>query len=374
MIPKYSIPMGTGYIKRQYHLEGKDPVYTKIWDLMHDPINGALFFLYNCVWVNKNGLTKFTSRPYQREMIFNYLHFKNVVSLFSRQAGKTTTSSAYILWYALTFPNKDILVTSYTEKSAIEIMNMIKFIYEHCPDFIKIPIVENNKTQIKFTNGSRIFCRPTTTRAARGLSPAIIYCDEFAFVGNGDSASKVLEKQREFFSAISPALSTSHGSLFITSTPQSQTDMFYQIWSGAINKLDDNNLELPPHWVIEENNELYINQNLFTTKEEAENWIKQQSKPEIYKVVKKEPTGNNGFISQLADWTQDPEKDEAWATNEKKRVGIEMFEREYCCISGNSMIYLKNKNFIENISMQELYRRLDNESNARTISNNKGFM
>lgn len=356
MIPKFNIPMGTGFIKKQYNLEGKDPIYKKIWDLMHDPKTGALFFLYNCVWVNKNGLTKFTSRQYQREMIFNYLHYKNVISLFSRQAGKTTSSSAYILWFALVFPNKDILVTSYTEKSAIEIMNMIKFIYEHCPDFLKLPIVENNKTQIKFTNGSRIFCRPTTTRAARGLSPAIIYCDEFAFVGNGESAAKVLEKQREFFSAISPALSTSHGSLFITSTPQSQTDMFYQIWSGAINKLDDNNLDLPPKWIIEENNELYINFELFDTKEKAEEWIKNQKNPEIYKIIKKEPAGNNGFISQLSDWTQDPEKDLAWSINEKKRVGEEYFEREYNCLSGQAMITVQNeKGQIFNLPIEQLY-------------------
>ncbi len=362
MIKKLKLPMGTGPIKREFDLSNADPAYQQIKNMMYDQTDGALFFMTNCCWVKRNGIVKYVPREYQREMLFDYNcpKWKNVVCLDSRQLGKTTTAAGYLLWYATTNPSKDILVTSYGEKSAIEIMEVIKTIYEYCPDFLKLPMIESNKTTVKFSNNSRIFCRPTTTKAARGLSPAIIYCDEFAFVGNGESAAKTLEKQQEFFSAISPALSASQGKLFITSTPQSQTDMFYKIWSGAINKLDENNLPKPCFWIIKEKDKLYTNNFIFDTEEEAKTFISKQEHPEFFEAVSKEPCGSNDFMSQFADWTKDPMKTEEWAKAERIRVGEELFSREYECLSGQTMVTIQDENDnIINIPIEQLYTQCE---------------
>lgn len=361
MIKKYKIPRGTGNIKKQIDISGTGKEqYRKLWDMMHDPNDGALFFMTNCCWVKKNGVVQFVPRDYQREMIFNYNHFSSIISLFSRQNGKTTTTACYILWYAMCFPAKDILITSYGEASAMEIMETIKFIYEYCPNFLKIPKVADNKSSIVFSNDSRIFCRPTTTKAGRGLSPAIVYCDEFAFVGTGESAAKVLEKQKEFYSAILPTLSASHGKLFITSTPQSQTDMFYTIWSGAINKLDDNHLNFPSLWILKYNNEEYMDWHLFNTKDEAEQYIltlPPEEQPK-YEVMEKEPIGNNGFMSQLATWEKDPEKTPEWAQQQIKSLGDTYFQREFCCLNGKNSIVsvMDEKGHKFNIAIEDLYK------------------
>ena len=362
MIKKLKLPIGDGPIKQEYNLTKADPVYRQIRDMMHDPMDGALFFMSNCCWVKRNGIVKYTPREYQREMIFDYNcdKWKNTISLLARQMGKTTTSAGYLLWYAIVNPSKDILVTSYGEKSAIEIMEVIKTIYEYCPNFLKLPMVESNKTSVKFSNNSRIFCRPTTVKAARGLSPAIIYCDEFAFVGNGESASKTMEKQEEFFSAVTPALSASKGKLFITSTPLSQTDMFYKIWSGAINKLDDNNLQKKPYWILKENEKLYTNNFIFDTEEEAKEFVLKQTNPDVYKIVSKEPLGNNEFMSIFADWTKDPTKTPEWAEAQKKTMSDDKFQREFCCVGKNAMVTVQDGKNIINIPIEELYNLCGN--------------
>lgn len=263
----------------------------------------------------------------------------------------TVTSCCYILWYGMAFPEKDILITSFGEKSAVENMSKIKSMYEYCPDFLKIPIIKNNETSLIFSNGTRIYCRPTTPKAPRGLSPAIIYCDEFAFVGGTSSAQKSLENQQEFYAAISPALSATHGKLFITSTPISETDLFYRLWAGAINKTDDNNLDLPKDYALSKNGVLYDDQNLFHKKEDAEAFITElpENERSLYKPVSIEPEGNNGFASIFADWTKDPEKTEEWARRQRLQNGLEFFSREFEC-----RFIGKSKTLVNSDKMREL--------------------
>lgn len=374
MIKKFNIPMGTGPIKKKIDISKADPIYKQLWDMMHDPKDGALFFMTNCCWVKRNGVVQYTPREYQREMLFNYnvdnsIWDKNV-TLCGRQMGKTTTSSGYLLWYALCFPSKDILITSYGETSAIEIMETIKFIYDHCPNFLKIPMTSNNKTSVVFSNGSRIFVRPTTIKAGRGLSPAIVYCDEFAFVGTGESAEKTLEKQREFYSSISPTLSASKGKLFITSTPQSQTDMFYTIWSGAIDKTDENMMDLPKYYILKEKGELYVNSHIFKTKQEAEDFVNNSPNKNDYEIVEKDPCGKNGYMSLLADWTKDETKTSI-PNFEKKEIevmGMEKFQREYNCISAKSMINISIEDNKLEIPIETLYKDFCHVRNKKQIN------
>lgn len=354
---KYDLPPGTGFIKRRVNLAGQDPLYQKIWDECYDPKTGALFFAEHCCYTRKNGIVKYNPRDYQKEMLFQMNNQRFVVSLFSRQNGKTVTSCCFLLWYAMAFPEKDILITSFGEKSAAENMSKIKTMYEYCPDFLKIPVIKNNETTLIFSNGSRIYCRPTTPKAPRGLSPAIVYCDEFAFVGGTASAQKSLENQQEFYAAISPALSSTKGKLIITSTPISETDLFYRLWAGAINKTDDNNLDLPKEYALSVNGVLYDDQNLFKSEEEANSFILTLPKDtqSSYKPVAIEPPGNNGFVSIFADWTRDPDKTEEWSVQERRRVGDEFFEREYNCLGSHTRVKVMHNGEEFELTMRELY-------------------
>lgn len=103
-------------------------------------------------------------------------------------------------------------------------------------------------------------------------------CDEMAFV-----KSRIAE---EFWAAISPTLSTG-GKCIITSTPNGDEDTFATIWYAANRMQDEFGNDNP------------------------------------------DGVGSNGFKAFKAVWQQHPDRDEAWATQERAKIGHEKFEREY---------------------------------------------
>ena len=127
--------------------------------------------------------------------------------------------------------------------------------------------------------------------------------------------------------------------------------MFYRLWAGAINKTDDNNLDLPKDYALSKNGVLYDDQNLFHKKEDAETFITKLPENEraIYKPVSIEPEGNNGFASIFADWTKDPEKTEEWARRQRLQNGLEFFSREFEC-----RFIGKSKTLVNSDKMREL--------------------
>ena len=254
---KFKLPTGTGSIKQTRPYKSLTPNQKLVHDLVYDDINGPLFFAENCCYVNRNGLEKYQPFDYQREMIFNMHHYKRLISLFSRQNGKTITSALYLLWFVMKYEHKDILICAQSKDASMENLSKIKMAYEYCPDFVKKGLVSDNKSTLEFDNGSRIAVRAANIKAPRGLSPAIVYVDEFAFIGSQDSADKSLALQQEFYAALTPALSATQGKLFITSTPMSETDLFYRIWNGSQKKVDDKGLDLEPQYILSINDEQY---------------------------------------------------------------------------------------------------------------------
>lgn len=356
---EYKLPPGNGSIKKAASFKKMSPVQQKIYKRIYDPVNGVLEFLNHCIYVNRNGIQQYKPFDYQKEMVFDIHNYDRSVNLLSRQNGKTATSAAYILWFTTVNPSKQILITSQDMRSANEILTTIKLMYEYCPNFVKRGFVKMNESELWFDNGSRIFSRASNNKAARGLSPSLIYCDEFALVGTQDSPTKARGKQDEFFASITPALSASHGKLNITSTPISETDLFYSIWSGAIKKTDDNGLYLPKDYIIEIDGKCYNDFHLFKSEEEGNEYLKSIGNPQGYKIVPKEPAGINGFQSCFATWESSPFKSKEWAEKERKVIGEERFEREYNCLSGDSKVkILDDRGNILDISLKMLYNTL----------------
>lgn len=350
------LPQGTGSVKhtRPYNTMTKNQRF--VYDLCYDEINGPLFFAENCCYVNRNGLEHYKPFDYQREMIFNMHNYKRLISLFSRQNGKTITTAIYLLWFAMMYDHKDILICAQSKDASMENLSKIKMAYEYCPDFLKKGLISDNKSTLEFDNGSRIAVRAANIKAPRGLSPAIVYVDEFAFIGSQDSADKALQLQQEFYAALTPALSATGGKLFITSTPMSETDLFYRIYSGSIKKVDDKGLDLPSQYILKVNDELYQDFHLFNTREEADNYVSNYKGTDKFEIIEQRPTGNNGFQSQLVKWDKNPFKTKEWAEEELKNVGAEFFAREYNCLTGDSIVRIMDENGeIRNVSLNVLY-------------------
>jgi hypothetical protein len=172
------------------------------------------------------GQVPFSLYPYQFKMLETMQHNRKTIVLSARQTGKSQTSAAFLLWYALFNEDKTVLIASNKNSNALEMISRIRYMYETVPDWLKSGITKDgwNKLSVGFTNKSRIISTATSESSGRGLSISLLFCDELAFVNR--------TVQEEFWKSISPTLSTGGGCI-ISSTPNGEGDLFANLWHGA---------------------------------------------------------------------------------------------------------------------------------------------
>ncbi|VVC05207.1 Terminase-like family protein [uncultured archaeon] len=236
-----------------------------------DPETGLIYFLSHYFYVQnvKKGKMLFNPYPYQIRMLDAYIHYRRVVGLTPRQAGKTISAAGFLLWSAMFTSDLTILIAAHKFKAAQEIMRRIKFGYENIPNYIRAGVTEYNKQSLEFDNGSRIEAHTTTENTGRSMSIGILYCDELAFVRPTIA--------REFWASISLTLSTG-GKVIVTSTPNNPDDLFSDLWHGANQTEDENGNTI--------NNEL----------------------------------GVNGFKAVSARWDEHPDRDDDWLEEQKRII------------------------------------------------------
>jgi hypothetical protein len=246
-----------------------------------DPVTGPLYFAKNFIKIQHpvRGSIPFEPYEYQERLIQAFLENKQCIAMLPRQMGKTTCAVAYLLWYTMFIPDAQVLIAAHKYEGAKDIMDRYRFGYENLPDFIRAGVVTYNRNTIEYDNGSRIQATTTTENTGRGKSLSLIYCDEFAFV-------QPPEKAKEFWTALSPTLATG-GKAIITSTPNSDEDQFAMIWKEANKRFDE-----------------YGNESKL---------------------------GPNGFFPFFAHWRENPLRDDAWADQERAKIGEERFRREFEC-------------------------------------------
>jgi len=280
-----------------------------------DPVNGYLYFMDNFFMIQHptQGSIHYHPYEYQKRLIDTYHNYRYSISLMPRQTGKTTSAAGYLLWYAMFIPDSTILIAAHKYSGAQEIMQRIRYAYEHCPNHIKAGATTYNKGNLDFENGSRIVSATTTETTGRGMAISLLYLDEFAFV-----RPTIAEA---FWTSITPTLSTG-GKAIITSTPNSDEDQFALIWKGA-NKTEDS----------------YGN----TTE-----------------------VGVNGFRAYRAHWQEHPDRDEKWAEEMKSQLGEDRFNREIGCefiiadetlINPNTLIQLEGIEPIDRMGQVRWYKK-----------------
>jgi hypothetical protein len=247
-----------------------------------DPVTGPQYFMDNYFYIQHptKGSIQYHPFGYQEKLIDTYHNYRFSISLMPRQTGKSTSAAGYLLWYAMFVPDSTILVAAHKYLGAQEIMQRIRYAYENCPDFIRAGSTSYNKGSIDFDNGSRIVAQTTTENTGRGMSISLLYCDEFSFVRPSIAS--------DFWTSITPTLATG-GKCIITSTPNSDEDQFALIWKGA-NKIEDEYGNPRPGGV-----------------------------------------GINGFKSYRAFWREHPDRNDAWAEEQRAQLGEERFRREMDC-------------------------------------------
>ena len=134
------------------------------------------FLKYIKIIETDKGESLFKPYSYQSTLIKKFKKHRYNIVLASRQSGKTTVVSVYVLWFAIFHPNRTIGIVSNKESSAKMILSRLKKMYECLPVWLKPGVTEYSKTFTTFDNGTRIVISATSADAFRGEAMSLLCC------------------------------------------------------------------------------------------------------------------------------------------------------------------------------------------------------
>ena len=202
------------------------------------------------------GLVPFELYPYQEKMFEAFDANRFNIVLACRQSGKSISSVAYLLWYALFHTEKTIAVMANKGATAREMLGRITLMLENLPFFLQPGCKALNKGSIEFSNNSRIVAAATSGSSIRGMSVSLLYLDEFAFVENA----------AEFYTSTYPVISSgTNTKIIITSTANGIGNVFHKIWEGAAQGVNEFKPFRVDWWDVPGRDENWKNQTIANT-------------------------------------------------------------------------------------------------------------
>jgi hypothetical protein len=203
-----------------------------------------------------SGLVPFSLYPYQRKMFSHFNDNRFSIVLACRQSGKSISSVAYLLWYAIFHPEKTIAVLANKGATSREMLGRVTLMLENLPFFLQPGCKTLNKGSIEFSNNSRIVAAATSGSSIRGMSVNLLYLDEFAFV----------ERASEFYTSTYPVVSAGKDTkVIITSTANGIGNVFHKIWEGAEQKVNEYRSFRVDWWDVPGRDEEWKNQTISNT-------------------------------------------------------------------------------------------------------------
>lgn len=172
------------------------------------------------------GEQKIKLYPAQRRVLKSLCKNRFVITLASRQCGKSTMMCAYSLWKACFNKHQRIVIAANREDTAIEIFARIKLAYEQLPNWLKPGVEKWGETAMKLENGSYLSVETTSMNTGRGKSANLIIVDEMAFI-----PKNIMD---QFWKSISATISSSKtAQIFVVSTANGTDNMFYELYKKA---------------------------------------------------------------------------------------------------------------------------------------------
>lgn len=169
------------------------------------------------------GLVNFELYPYQKEMLHSFAENRFNIVTTARQAGKSTTTCAFILWYVLFNNDKTVALLANKGDTAREILGRVQLAYQHLPKWLQQGVGEWNKGSMMLENNSRVIAAATSSDAIRGYSINLLFIDEAAFIDNWDA----------FFTSVYPTISSgTESKIILVSTPNG-LNHFYKTWINS---------------------------------------------------------------------------------------------------------------------------------------------
>ena len=171
------------------------------------------------------GLVSFKPYDFQEGLIRNFHENRFNICKMPRQTGKSTTSVAYLLHYAVFNDNVNIGILANKAATARDLLGRLQTAYENLPKWMQQGIISWNKGSLELENGSKILAASTSASAVRGMSFNILFLDEFAFVPNHIAES--------FFASVYPTITSGKTTkVIMVSTPHGMNH-FYRYWHDA---------------------------------------------------------------------------------------------------------------------------------------------
>ena len=171
------------------------------------------------------GLVQFSPYDFQEKLIHNFHNNRFNICKMPRQTGKSTTSVAYLLHYAVFNDNVNIGILANKAATARDLLGRLQTAYENLPKWMQQGVLSWNKGSLELENGSKILAASTSASAVRGMSFNILFLDEFAFVPNHIAES--------FFASVYPTITSGKSTkVIMVSTPHGMNH-FYRYWHDA---------------------------------------------------------------------------------------------------------------------------------------------
>jgi phage FluMu gp28-like protein len=163
-------------------------------------------------------LFNFEPKQYQASLLCE--ESKRIAVRWSRQAGKTTCIALRAIWFALTHDKTLTLIVAPSLRQSMIMSDRIGDFLGGLAPKHKNLIAKLQRTTVRFRNGSRIIALPNSPQLLRGYTANQVICDEGAFFK---------DDQLVFYNVLYPMLSTTDGTLIVSSTPWSKDSVFYQM-------------------------------------------------------------------------------------------------------------------------------------------------
>jgi phage FluMu gp28-like protein len=145
---------------------------------------------------------------------------KRIVVRMCRQSGKTTTIALKAIWFAITHPRTLSLIVAPSLRQSMIMMDRVHGFLMSMPQDVRGSLVMKlQRTVVRFKNGSQIVALPCSVHLLRGYSAHLCLLDESAFFRDDETV---------IYNVIYPMLSTTDGTLIMSSTPWSGNSVFYR--------------------------------------------------------------------------------------------------------------------------------------------------
>jgi hypothetical protein len=274
--------------------------------------------------------------PDQKDLINIYQKERWTIANKYRQAGISTTTSAYLAWYMLFKKNRKVaIVANKLETAVTEMMKDVCDFIASCPDYIRLePSEKDNEKHKIYSNGNEI--RAFSSKGLRGFTPTLLFWDETAWTERSDT----------FWTATKPTLQTG-GACIMVSTPNGLDPVFYKTFINAKNRGGDGTFYAKELW--------WYNDPRYTRDENDKHdleWVKNKDKESEIRIK-----DENWSREKRAQMVEDGwEATSSWLENEIKSVNGDMkkINQEILCSFLGSGSNFVDEEYLKRIEENEI--------------------